>query len=1374
MALAGPGTSGGTPKLYKNPDFGYKILIPSEWRIIELKKGETIFVKEVDKAEKARLKVNVVENLFNGTNSTDERIHILEDYLKRNQRVDFKKVVLNEMHGFEKILVKESKKQSYYIWNGVVLNLEGTAVSASEFKDMVKVIESTNLVDFVFKAVREGNVELLSKLYDRGFSIHDIKVGDISTAYWAIKYDRFNVLKLFVDKGLNIVKATDLMGLSIEKNNYEITNYLLRSGFDYEQKLTNYGLKTIFAIAQRGGLSTMKLLKELGANLNAKEYDSKNPKLYVNSLWYSLFSGNRKVTEFLLNQKDFDAGASSIWVSSLDLFHRHYTHLDFQSYQDISQKLIAKNGEVLDGNVSRIFSSVLRSLKDQGRTSDSETRPFIKYLLSLKYSYANSFYYAVTLPSHYLIDYMVKDGFDINSKDGYGYNALSYVEDLQTLRLLVKHGLDVNQRDQSGVSHIQKFVSRDDFREFVSTLVGAGFDLNNIDDKGNNIFSLHNIRKEDYPYLAGLGVDINERNNNSKTPLFELSCSYYTERVFNLIDNGAKIDFLSPRESYTLNCAKDLKSRCEGWKIDLIDKLIDRNQNITEFGAEIWNNIFTSDDLSYRCRDKMPSFLKSSFFRLASSGLKYNNLSPETRNPLYIDFWYKVTKNLSYREREEKSQVLRKLLKLDLDLNLIDKQSNQPFLFTVLSEINSLITAKERFIFLNNYLKKNRDRINFNMVDSNGNNLLHIFLSTYEIEREFDKENREIVKLFLDNGIKLEDKNNDGQSSIMSLLSNKHYSRDYRYRYQELLFDLLSNFNNINEEDMDGNSLLFYALKLSGLSFELIDYLVEKGLNINHTNKLKQTALMFYLGTELKSTLRNKTLIEYLLNYEKTDSIDIHGNNLLHYISRVELRIDVAKILLKFGFDLNQQNHLGETPLMALYNTDEPYSDRKKLVLARIYIAEGSDLSLKDKKGFNILSRIKMLYPRYLAAQTYELFLKNGADPNVNLIEDGETPLINHLVQIENIDLMKLALEKGASLNHRDGKGRTSLFYSDYKNYEFLKFLIDNGADVNALDNDGNSVPILFAKQLSFYDKRSLQLFESNGFNLNNKKLFDLYSIRNYASFAKPDAIRLILESGYDPNQSLDQFCHFISHSVSESVKDMIDFGVKTTWKSKNGNLKNAYHCLKDVNNRKMEETLKVIKILSSTTADINAIDTSVDGTIQNRDDKTILDQLLTKQWYHNDSVYQELLKLDVDLDMNGKLPSLWLVNRGSLLETFHKKGADFLREVEVESGEFYDLLQFASSRTKIKDFNWGRNSKDKSFIEFLIGLDIYDIEKKNNLGRTPLMMAAKSGNRGAVYALVNAGASLNHVDVYGRTALSLSDDFKIRMFLINHGGTGE
>ena len=68
---------------------------------------------------------------------------------------------------------------------------------------------------------------------------------------------------------------------------------------------------------------------------------------------------------------------------------------------------------------------------------------------------------------------MVKDGFDINSKDGYGYNALSYVEDLQTLRLLVKHGLDVNQRDQSGISHIQKFVSRDDFREFVSTLAKA-------------------------------------------------------------------------------------------------------------------------------------------------------------------------------------------------------------------------------------------------------------------------------------------------------------------------------------------------------------------------------------------------------------------------------------------------------------------------------------------------------------------------------------------------------------------------------------------------------------------------------------------------------------------------------------------------------------------------------------------------------------------------------------------------------------------------------------------------------------------------------------------------------------------------------------
>ena len=90
--------------------------------------------------------------------------------------------------------------------------------------------------------------------------------------------------------------------------------------------------------------------------------------------------------------------------------------------------------------------------------------------------------------------------------------------------------------------------------------------------------------------------------------------------------------------------------------------------------------------------------------------------------------------------------------------------------------------------------------------------------------------------------------------------------------------------------------------------------------------------------------------------------------------------------------------------------------------------------------------------------------MRNNNDDCSNLLdftlvnyqdEHGMTAL-HHAAKIGNLKACRVLLDKGALVNARDSKGRTSLLLS--QNAQVIQLLLDNQANVNAQDHDGNTI----------------------------------------------------------------------------------------------------------------------------------------------------------------------------------------------------------------------------------------------------------------------------------------------------------------------------
>lgn len=206
-----------------------------------------------------------------------------------------------------------------------------------------------------------------------------------------------------------------------------------------------------------------------------------------------------------------------------------------------------------------------------------------------------------------------------------------------------------------------------------------------------------------------------------------------------------------------------------------------------------------------------------------------------------------------------------------------------------------------------------------------------------------------------------------------------------------------------------------------------------------------------------KTEVVKKMLGEYP---QHVDMRDNDGNTFLHSSYTVE----IVKLLVEIGADVNAKNKRKETPL-------QHAASRRNNNVARILIENGAKLNSKSQFGLTPLNSAN-------SVEMARFLVKHGAR-----VTGGE---LHNPAFYAKQKLAEYFISQGAKLEHKDINGQTALhkavqsFTTTDRSVAMAEWLLENGASVNVRDNFGNT-PFDIVKGKSSPEKKMLELIKRYG-----------------------------------------------------------------------------------------------------------------------------------------------------------------------------------------------------------------------------------------------------------------------------------------------------
>ena len=396
-------------------------------------------------------------------------------------------------------------------------------------------------------------------------------------------------------------------------------------------------------------------------------------------------------------------------------------------------------------------------------------------------------------------------------------------------------------------------------------------------------------------------------------------------------------------------------------------------------------------------------------------------LGTDKDNPPLIISVARFTYNDDYSNNYSNQQfrIMDSLIKHGININAQDENGNTALMFLSLSkyiyDINTINSAKL-------LIKSGAD------VNLKNNGGMTALMNASAVGSD------ELVELLINAGARVNEVDNDGRTAIFyacrgyddcSFYNNYNSFYGYSFSEEEIEERLLEKFSKIvkllidngadvNAKTENGNTALMYACENSN-SVEVVKFLIDNGADVNLKNNGGMTALM-------SASDVSHELIELLIKSgARVNEVDDNGKSALMYAIISSSDIEVVKFLIDNGANVNLKSNDGETALMNAY-----IRGNKELV--ELLINSGADA--------NLISNLKDNYGR------------------AKLMEASE---------IGNKEAVELLIKSGVGVNEVDDNGKSALMYACEKHIisssdiEVVKFLIDNGADVNIKNNVGQT-----------------------------------------------------------------------------------------------------------------------------------------------------------------------------------------------------------------------------------------------------------------------------------------------------------------------------
>ena len=565
--------------------------------------------------------------------------------------------------------------------------------------------------------------------------------------------------------------------------------------------------------------------------------------------------------------------------------------------------------------------------------------------------------------------------------------------------------------------------------------------------KPDSVQSLHKELMKDYlneekiQKIIDSGVNINSRDDKGRTILFKLSQRRRIEAIKLLLKNGMKID-AEDNHGKTVLFEAALNSDGMMIRFLLAQKASVNYVNasgrtlIQDLALEGNHRMFQlllshGADLDYR-----DNYGRTALFDAIEGG-EIEIVKEILNNIDDVDI---VDKNgqsaLFYAALKEDQSIMKFLINYGLNVNILDKNRRNILFKVILKGTKHLETLE---------LLLEKD-IDLNIKDMSGKTLLDEILHLIAITKEDDPDKYKLTKyryvseennylkmtsILIEHGLLIDRKDNFGKTPL-------YYEID-RQNFDNVEF-LLSSGADINAEDKEGKTVLFQECLKGFENLAMIDYLIEKNIDLNHRD------------------LNDKTIIE-----DVTEMVLIQENS-LRPSSRRFLDIvpdgnyfKLLKRLIAKKPKFNVQRSDGKTILFDVI-------DYNNLELIKLFLNNGADANISDNKGNTPLSlmidnglKLKKLKDRDEFLQRVVFILRFRVD--INCVDKEGRTIFHKAVIANDLELVEKLLTKKADLNIKDRQGRTALHHTQWKgNYKIARLLIAAGADMNEPDYAGFTI----------------------------------------------------------------------------------------------------------------------------------------------------------------------------------------------------------------------------------------------------------------------------------------------------------------------------
>jgi len=269
----------------------------------------------------------------------------------------------------------------------------------------------------------------------------------------------------------------------------------------------------------------------------------------------------------------------------------------------------------------------------------------------------------------------------------------------------------------------------------------------------------------------------------------------------------------------------------------------------------------------------------------------------------------------------------------------------------------------------------------------------------------------EKVKAFLEEGMDVNAKDENGQTSFHIAVSNNH---------KDIAELLIKQGADVNAKDKYNYTPLYYAM--FNIDKDMVRLLVNNGADVNITPEKDYTPIYYAVWMENLDIV--KLLVDKGAKFDVKVLID--DMTALHYAA-LQGSIDMVELFISKGVDTSSLH-------MAAFMGN---LDRVKEL-----IEKGIEIDKKDEAGWTALFWAACAGHTEVA----KFLIDKGAD--ISVTDTYGRSLLHQAAQADSVKLIELLISKGADVNVKDKRGNTPLHSTSHR--DVAELLIAKGADVNA------------------------------------------------------------------------------------------------------------------------------------------------------------------------------------------------------------------------------------------------------------------------------------------------------------------------------------